>query len=123
MESKGYVIAAHQIQVSPIEVSGLIKELAIEEGKRFKKGDVLAVLDKTSFEADAADAKASLASAEAKLLKKADLEGRSKSPISLMPKGLLDKLSRDEILDLIAYIAARGSKSSPLFQEGHHHDH
>jgi HlyD family secretion protein len=69
LESKGYVIAAHQIQVSPIEVSGLVKELYIEEGKRFKNGDVLAVLDRTSFEADEADARASLASLEAKLLK------------------------------------------------------
>src|SRR5437016_515355 len=30
LESKGYLIAAHQIQVSPIEVSGLVKELYIE---------------------------------------------------------------------------------------------
>jgi multidrug resistance efflux pump len=69
LESKGYIIAAHQIQVSPIEVSGLVTELYVEEGRRFKKGDVLAVLDRTSFDADAADARASLASAEAKLLK------------------------------------------------------
>jgi HlyD family secretion protein len=69
LESKGYVIPAHQIQVSPIEVSGLVKELYIEEGRRFNKGDVLAVLDRTSFEADAADARASLASAEARHLK------------------------------------------------------
>jgi multidrug resistance efflux pump len=69
LESKGYIIAAHQIQVSPIEVSGLIKELYVEEGKRFKKGDVLAVLDTTSFEADTADARAALASADAKWLK------------------------------------------------------
>ena len=69
LESKGYIIAAHQIQVSPIEVSGLVKELYVEEGRRFKKGDVLAVLDRTSFEADAADAKATLTSLDAKLLK------------------------------------------------------
>src|SRR5581483_1729419 len=68
LESKGYIIAAHQIQVSPIEVSGLINELSIEEGKRFKKGDVLAVLDKTSFAADVADARASLESAEQRYL-------------------------------------------------------
>src|SRR5947209_19941386 len=34
LESKGYIIAAHQIRVSPIEVSGLIKEPYVEEGKR-----------------------------------------------------------------------------------------
>ena len=52
------------------------------------------------------------------------IEERKKSPVSLMPKGLLDKLTRDEILDLIAYVAARGNGESPLFQgAGHHHDH
>jgi len=52
------------------------------------------------------------------------IEERKKSPVSLMPKGLLDKLTRDEILDLIAYVSARGDRNSPLFQGGgHHHDH
>ncbi len=40
-----------------------------------------------------------------------------------MPKGLLDKLTREEILDLIAYIAARGDAKSPLFQGQHDHGH
>ena len=35
---------------------------------------------------------------------------RKKSPTSLMPKGLLDKLSREEILDLVAYVLSRGVK-------------
>ena len=35
----------------------------------FKRGDVLAVLDRTSFDADAADARGTLLSAEAKLAK------------------------------------------------------
>jgi len=64
LESKGYIIPAHQIQVSPIEVGGRVLELFVEEGKRFKKGDVLAVLEKTSYEAQVADAVASLAAAE-----------------------------------------------------------
>jgi putative heme-binding domain-containing protein len=42
------------------------------------------------------------------LLDRSDIEDRAKSPTSIMPKGLLDKLSREEILDLIAYIAAKG---------------
>jgi putative heme-binding domain-containing protein len=66
-----------------------------------------------------------LAKAEARVLKKEDIEERMKSPVSLMPKGLLDKLSRDEILDLIAYVASKGQKDHRLFQaEGHeHHGH
>ena len=35
-----------------------------------------------------------------------------------MPKGLLDKLTREEILDLIAYVAAKGDAKDPLFQGG-----
>ncbi len=52
LEVKGLMIAAHQIQVCPIEVSGRILKLVIEEGKQFNKGDVLAELDKTSYQAD-----------------------------------------------------------------------
>lgn len=68
LEAKGYIIPAHQIQVSPIEVAGLVKELFIEEGKRVAKGEVLAVLDRTSFNADVLDAKATLAGTQARLL-------------------------------------------------------
>ena len=63
-----------------------------------------------------------LAKAEPVIIKADDIETRSKSPVSLMPKGLLDKLSREEILDLLAYIYSRANKSHPLFQgEGHSH--
>ena len=40
-----------------------------------------------------------------------------------MPKGLLDKLTREEILDLVAYVVARGNQKSPLFGAAHNHDH
>ncbi|MBX7104373.1 MAG: efflux RND transporter periplasmic adaptor subunit [Gemmataceae bacterium] len=67
LESKGYIIPAHQIQVSPIEVSGQILELNIEEGKLFRKGEVLAVLDRSSFEAQLMEAKANLVASQARL--------------------------------------------------------
>ena len=54
-----------------------------------------------------------LAKTEPVLLDRADIEERAKSPTSIMPKGLLDKLTREEILDLIAYIAARGDAKVP----------
>jgi hypothetical protein len=56
-------------------------------------------------------------------LDRAEIEERSKSPNSIMPKGLLDKLTREEILDLIAYIAARGDAKAPVFQGQHEHGH
>jgi hypothetical protein len=43
------------------------------------------------------------------------IDERRLSPVSIMPKGLLDKLTRDEVLDLVAYVAARGEESSTLF--------
>lgn len=56
---------------------------------------------------------------------KADIDEQIKSKVSLMPKGLLDKLSREEVLDLLAYVIARGDKQNPIFANAHHgkHDH
>ena len=67
-----------------------------------------------------------LASTAAVELKPSEIEERLKSPASIMPKGLLDKLSREEILDLVAYVLARGKSDHSLFKGdgshgGHHH--
>lgn len=66
LESKGYIIPAHQILVSP-KVSGMIVELHLEEGRRVHKGDVLAVLETTDYDADFARAEAMLAMSKHKL--------------------------------------------------------
>jgi len=57
------------------------------------------------------------------VLKKSEIVAREKSPSSIMPKGLLDKLTRDEILDLIAYVASRGDMKHKFFQGEHNHAH
>ena len=36
-----------------------------------------------------------------------------------MPKGLLDKLTRDEILDLIAYVWGKADPKNKFFGDGH----
>ena len=41
----------------------------------------------------------------------------------MMPKGMFDKLTKDEILDLVAYIVAKGDEKHKLFQGGHEHGH
>ena len=64
-----------------------------------------------------------LARAEPVVLEKSEITERKKSPVSIMPKGLLDKLTREEILDLVAYLAARGDRNAPLFQAGGHAAH
>ena len=38
-----------------------------------------------------------------------------------MPKGLLDKLTREEIFDLLAFVYARGDKKHELFEHEHQH--
>ena len=53
-------------------------------------------------------------------IKRNEVAERTRSKVSIMPKGLLEKLTRDEILDLVAYLASRGDKNSPLFK-GHDH--
>ena len=41
-------------------------------------------------------------------ISKSEIEQQRPAPTSWMPQGLLDTLSRDEILDLLAYIEAGG---------------
>ncbi len=55
------------------------------------------------------------------VLKRSDILSRQKSPTSIMPKGLLDKLTQEEILDLLAYVIARGDAQNKLFQGSHGH--
>jgi putative heme-binding domain-containing protein len=62
-----------------------------------------------------------LAKTEAVVLRPREIVEREKATVSIMPKGLLDKLTREEILDLVAYVVARGDQKHPLFQGGHDH--
>ena len=66
LEGKGNIIPAHQISVSPVDVVGRIIELYIEEGKAFKEGEILAVIDATRYRADYDFAVASARAAEAR---------------------------------------------------------
>lgn len=54
------------------------------------------------------------------LLKPSEIAQRKKSLTSIMPKGLLDKLSREEIIDLVAFVASRGNSDHAMFG-GHAH--
>lgn len=59
LESKGYIIAAHQIQVSP-KVGGMVVKLNIEEGQRVTRGQILAQLETTDYQADRDNLRAKL---------------------------------------------------------------
>ncbi len=58
------------------------------------------------------------------VLKKSEIEDRNVRSVSTMPEGLANKLSREEILDLIAYVHSGGKKAHKVFAGGHdHHNH
>ena len=64
-----------------------------------------------------------LAKGKPVVIQKNTIELRKRSEISIMPQGLVDKLSREEILDLIAYIYAGGNKKHKMFMDHTHHKH
>jgi putative heme-binding domain-containing protein len=57
---------------------------------------------------------------EPRIIEKFAIEDERKSDVSVMPKGLLDTLTRREILDLVAYIVAKGDSEYDLFKDGDH---
>ncbi|HLU48244.1 MAG TPA: c-type cytochrome, partial [Planctomycetota bacterium] len=63
-----------------------------------------------------------LAKAEPTIVKASDIATREKAATSIMPEGLLATLTREEILDLIAYVVARGDRNHAVFRGGVH-DH
>ncbi len=67
LELKGTLIPPQQIAITPIDVGGRVVELNVVEGKAFKKGDVIARLEDVSYQAQAAEAQASLMAAKARL--------------------------------------------------------
>ena len=44
------------------------------------------------------------------------IESIGTSKISMMPEGLIDTLSQDEILDLVAYLYSRGDRNHKMFR-------
>ena len=46
---------------------------------------------------------------------KDNIESKAASRVSLMPDKLLDTLSEQEVLDLIAYLMSRGNPEDPMF--------
>lgn len=55
------------------------------------------------------------------IIKKDDIDDQKKSELSLMPKGLLNKLTREEIFDLLAFVYAKGDREHKMFGHEHHH--
>jgi putative heme-binding domain-containing protein len=61
-----------------------------------------------------------LAKGEPAVLDVSDIEERKKSTMSIMPQGLLNKLTQEEIFDLMAYVYSKGDKKNELYQTHAH---
>ena len=48
---------------------------------------------------------------------KDDIDERDESKVSIMPKGLLNTMTKDEILDLLAYIISGANPEHPAFRK------
>ena len=53
-------------------------------------------------------------------ISKTEIETRTLSEVSIMPKGVLNKLTREEIFDLLAFVIGGGDKKNALFAEHEH---
>ena len=51
-------------------------------------------------------------------VRRSQIEEIKRSPVSMMPVGLLNTLKKDEILDLFAYLLSRGDRQNPMFRRG-----
>ena len=67
LESRGYLVPEHQILISP-KVVGMILHLHFSEGMRVNKGDVLAELEDTDYQANCRRAEATLDAARQRLM-------------------------------------------------------
>jgi RND family efflux transporter MFP subunit len=76
LETKGYIVPAHQVSVSP-KVAGQVVELLVVEGQRVRAGDVLARLDPAEYQAALKLAQAELKLAEAEFARSKDGAGKA----------------------------------------------
>jgi multidrug resistance efflux pump len=107
LQAKGHIIPAHQIMVSP-QVGGKIENLYIEEGKRVKKGEVLARLESVEYRAkyNRAVAKHEAAKLNWELLKSSYPEEVKRAEHDLAEakadfSRVKDQLDRAERLDIV----------------------
>lgn len=51
------------------------------------------------------------------VIAKGEIEERNPSPISLMPEKMVNTMTKEEILDLLAYVLSRGNAEVPAFRQ------
>jgi putative heme-binding domain-containing protein len=118
----GPELAKLDAKMTPVEIARHILEPSLKIDEQYRSttvvtddGRSVTGLVVAETPAEVAIVENPVAKAEPVRIAKDTIEERTTSPVSIMPKGLLDKLSRDEVLDLVAYVAARGDESNALF--------
>ncbi len=106
----------HDIAESIIDPSKVISEQYANEEFTMKNGDIVVgrIVGDTD---DKFTVRPSLLAPQMQDVKKADIQSRQLSKTSPMPPALLGTLSKDDVLDLIAYLASAGKKDAPAFQK------
>jgi len=101
---------------SIIEPSKVISEQYTNTDITLKNGDTLTGRI-VSEDGDKVVVRPSMLAPEMKEISKADIKSREVSKISPMPPGLLNMLTKEEILDLLAYFEAAGHADGPQFKK------
>ena len=104
----------HDILESIIEPSKVISDQYKNTTLRLKNGDVFEgrVMDESD---DRIVLQPNPLAPEKVTVKKADLKSRALSNLSPMPEGLVNTFTKNEILDLMAYVESAGRKDHPAF--------
>ena len=74
----------------------------------------------TILKEDTQNVTVALADGQQRVISVAEIDEREKSKVSIMPQGVLNRLTREEILDLVAPLVVRGDEKSDVFGEHHH---
>ncbi len=118
----GPALAKLSKEMTALEITRHILEPSLRIDEKYRSNTIITddgrsltglVIEETP--AEVAIVENPVAKGTAVRIAKSAIDERTVSPVSIMPKGLLDKLTRDEVLDLIAYVAARGDESNCLF--------
>ena len=106
----------HDILESIIDPSKVVSEQYANEEFALKNGDI-AVGRIVGETPESVTLRPSLLAPDLQQVKKADIKSHAPSKVSPMPPGLLSMLSKDDVLDLLAYLASGGKKDAPAFSK------
>jgi len=116
LTSIGSRFSRRDILESLIDPSKVVSEQYVNTEFTLKDG-TLVVGRLVSEDDDKLVVRPSMLAPEMRTLRKNDIRSRESSRISPMPPGLISVLTRQELLDVLAYLEAGGKKDSPLFRK------